>query len=181
VKAAQAGESLQSNNREDTFSMTDAQVYAGAAVMGAVAGLRSLSAPAVVSQLSNSRLIPDESPLAWLHHPGVSKALTVLATGELIADKLPFIPARTKAGPLAARALTGGLSGAAIFSARKRPWWIGALIGASAAVGATYGAYKLRKRITEEYNVPDTVVAIFEDALVAGCGYLALSSLTSKD
>ncbi|HZS54026.1 MAG TPA: DUF4126 family protein [Bryobacteraceae bacterium] len=161
--------------------MNDAQVYAGAAVMGAVAGMRSMSAPAVVSQLSNSGLIPEDgSPLMWLHHPGVSKVLTVLATGELIADKLPFIPARTKAGPLAARALTGGLSGAAVFSSKRRPWWIGALIGAAAAVGASFGAYKLRKQITEEYHVPDTVVAIAEDALVAGCGYLVLSSLRRK-
>jgi uncharacterized membrane protein len=136
-----------------------------------------MSAPAVVSQLSKSGLIPEQSPLAWLHHPGVSKTLAVLATGELIADKLPFIPARITPGPLTARAITGGLSGAAIFSAKKRSWWVGALIGAAAAVGASFGAYKLRKRITEEYKIPGFVVGIAEDAFAAGCGYLVLSSL----
>lgn len=161
--------------------MNDALVYTDAAVMGAIAGLRSMSAPAVVSQLSDAGLIPEEgSPVAWLHHPGVAKTLTVLATSELIADKLPFLPARTEVGPLAARALTGGISGAAICSAARRPWWIGALIGAGAAVGATFGAVKLRKWITKEHNVPSAVVGIVEDAVVAGCGYLVMSSLKSK-
>ncbi len=162
--------------------MNDALVYTDAAVMGAVAGMRSMSAPAVVSQLSDSGLIPEEgSPMAWLHDPRVTKALKVLATGELIADKLPFIPSRTKAGPLAARALTGGISGAAVCSAARRPWWAGALIGAGAAVGASFGAYKLRKWITEERHVPNVVVGVVEDAIVAGCGYIVLSSLKSKN
>jgi uncharacterized membrane protein len=160
--------------------MNDALIYTDAAVMGAVAGIRAMSAPAVVSQLSDSGLIPEEgSPMAWLHHPGVSKALQVVATGELIADKLPFIPARTQAGPLAARAITGGISGAAVFTAAKRRWWIGALIGAGAAIGASFGAAKLRKWITEEFKIPNNVVGVVEDAVVVGAGYLVLSSLKS--
>lgn len=161
--------------------MKDAQVYAGAAVMGAIAGMRSMAAPAIVSQFSEAGLIPEHgSPLSWLNHPGVSKALGVLATGEKIADKLPFIPARTTAGPLVARGLSGAVSGAAVFSRTKRPWWAGALIGAGTAVAASFAAYKARKWLNEEFNIPDPVVAIVEDALVAGCGYLVLSSLKSE-
>jgi uncharacterized membrane protein len=141
-----------------------------------------MSAPAVVSQLSDAGLIPEEgSPVAWLHHPGVTKALHVLATGELIADKLPFLPARTQAGPLAARALTGGISGAAVCSAARRPWWIGALIGAGAAVGAAFGASKLRKWLTQEQHVPNVVAGVLEDAVVAGCSYVVLSSIKSSN
>ena len=149
--------------------------------MGALAGVRSMSAPGVVSQLSEAGLIPeDDSPMAWLNHPAVDKALKLLAAGELVADKLPFVPARTHPGPLAARALTGGVSGAAISTATKRPWWVGAIIGAAAAVGATFGAHKLRKWITEEHHVPDTVVGLVEDAVVAGCLYVLMSSLKSQ-
>ena len=84
--------------------MNDAQIYAEAALMGALAGVRSMSAPGVVSQLSEAGLIPeDDSPMAWLNHPAVDKALKLLAAGELVADKLPFVPARTHPGPLAAR------------------------------------------------------------------------------
>jgi uncharacterized membrane protein len=162
--------------------MNDAQVYTGAAVMGAIAGMRSMSPPKVVSQFSEVGLIPEEgSPLAFLNHPTVSKVLQVLSTGEKIADKLPFMPARTKAGPLVTRGLSGGLSGAAIFARTKRPWWAGALIGAGTAIAASFAAYKLRKWITEEYEIPDAVVGIVEDAVVAGAGYLVLSSLKSED
>ena len=158
--------------------MNDAQVFAEAAVMGAVAGMRAMSAPAVVSKFSDAGLIPEDgSPIAWLQHPAVGTALKVLATGELVADKLPFVPARTQAGPLAGRALSGGIGGAAIFTATKRPWWMGALIGAAAAVGASFGAYKLRKWVTEEQHIPNTVVGLVEDAVAAGFVYVVMSSL----
>lgn len=162
--------------------MNDAQAYAGAAVMGAIAGMRSMAPPKVVSQFSEAGLIPQEgSPLAWFNHPTVSKVLNFLSTSEKIADKLPFMPTRTKAGPLFTRGLSGGISGAAIFARTRRPWWAGLLVGAGTAIGATFAAYKLRKFIKEEYGIPDIVVGIIEDAIVAGCAYLVLSSLRSED
>lgn len=159
--------------------MNDATVYAGAAVMGAVAGIRSMSAPAVIGQLAESGFIPEGSPLALLNHPGVAKGLKFLAAGELFADKLPFLPARTDVGPLAARVVTGGISGAVVCSAGKRPWILGALIGAAAAVGASYGATKLRKVLTDEYNIPNAVVGVLEDAVVVGSSYLVVSQIKS--
>jgi uncharacterized membrane protein len=162
--------------------MNDALVYTEAAVLGAVAGIRSMSAPTVVSQLSESGLMPQEgSPAAWLNHPTVGKVLKVLATGEMVADKLPFLPDRTQIGPLAARAISGSISGAALTSAAKRPWWAGALIGAGAAVGAAYGFTKLRKWMSEEQNVPTNVIGVVEDAVVAGAAYLVLSSVKSAN
>jgi uncharacterized membrane protein len=157
--------------------MTDAQVYAEAAVMGAVAGIRSMSAPAIVGQLSDAGFIPEgNSPVGWLQHPNVGNAFKVLASGESLADKLPFLPARTGIGPLAARAITGSVGGAAICGAAKRPWWIGALIGAAAAVAASFGATRLRKWISEQHNVPNTVVGLIEDAVVTGAGQLIVAS-----
>lgn len=162
--------------------MNDALVYTEAAVLGAVAGIRSMAGPAVVGQLSNAGLFPEEgSPLGWLNHEGVGKVLQVLQTGESLADKLPFIPSRTEAGPLVARALTGGISGAAVCTAAKRPWWVGALIGAGAAIGASFGATKLRQWATKEHDVPDRVVGVIEDAVVAGAGYLIVNSLKSQN
>ena len=122
--------------------MTDAEVYADAAIMGAVAGIRSMSGPSLVSKLSEAGLLPQEAgtPGSWLANPGINKALKVLAGGEMLVDKLPFLPDRTDAGPLLARAVTGGASGAAICVAAKRPWWIGLLIGAGAAIGARLGS-----------------------------------------
>lgn len=157
--------------------MTDAQVYAEAAVIGAVAGIRSMAAPAIVGQLSEAGLIPDDgSPISWLQHPGVSKAFNILAGGEALADKLPFLPARTEIGPLATRAITGGLGGAAVCGVARRPWWIGALIGAAAAIGASFGATKLRRWITEHEHIPNAAAGLIEDAVVTGAGHLIISS-----
>ena len=149
--------------------------------MGAIAGMRSMSAPKMVSQFSEVGIIPEDgAPMAWLNHPTVSKALDFLSTGERIADKLPFIPARTQAGPLIARGLSGGISGAAISARTKRPWWAGALIGAATAIGASFGAYRLRKWIHDEFKIPDAVTGVVEDAVVAAAGYMVLSTLKSS-
>ena len=161
--------------------MNDAQIYAEAAVLGVVAGMRSTSAPTVVSQLVEAGLIPEEgSPVAWLHHPAVGKALHALTTGETMVDKMAPTAARTSALPLAAQAVTGAISGAAVSTAARRQWWIGALIGAAAAIGAGFATYRLRKWITEEKKVPNTVIGLIEDAIVAGSSYLVLSSLKQQ-
>jgi len=162
--------------------VTDAEVFGGAALVGAVAGMRSMSAPAVVSQLARlggSGL--SDSKLAWLGSPKSIYTTGAMALGEIIADKLPFIPARTKAGPLVARAVSGGFSGAAIAASKKRSRWLGALCGAAGAIGATYAFYHLRRAATENLNVPNPVAAVVEDVVVAGTAYLLISKLRERD
>jgi uncharacterized membrane protein len=160
--------------------MTDAQVYTGAAVMGVAAGMRSMASPAIVSQLAKSGLTPPGQASGFFHRPATAKTMAFLAVGEMIADKLPFMPKRTDAPALVTRAISGAVSGAAICSSKKRSVIAGALLGAIGAVGATYGAYKLRKWAGERFDLPDAVIAIAEDALVAGCGMLVLSSMRSS-
>lgn len=160
--------------------MTDAQVYTGAAVMGIAAGMRSMASPAIVSQLAKAGVLsPGESAIGFFHKPATAKTMAVLAVGELIADKLPFMPKRTDAPAVVTRAISGAVSGAAICSSKKRSIIAGALLGALGAVGATYGAYKLRKWAGAQFDVPDPVIAIAEDALVAGCGMLVISAMRS--
>lgn len=160
--------------------MTDAQVYTGAAVMGVAAGMRSMASPAIVTQLAKSGLIPSgQTAMSFFNRPATAKTMAVLALGEMVADKLPFMPKRTEAPALVTRAISGAVSGAAICSSKKRSAIAGALLGAVGAVGATYGAYQLRKWAGERFEVPDAVIAIAEDALVAGCGMLVLSSMRS--
>lgn len=161
--------------------MTDAQVYAGAAVMGAAAGMRSMASPVIVGQLQKAGLAPSgHSAIDFLSQPKTAKTMAVLAVGEMIADKLPFMPKRTQAPALVTRAVSGGLGGAAVCSSKKRSVLAGALIGAAAAVGATYGAYQLRKWAGERFNLPDALIAIAEDALVAGCGMLVVSAVRAQ-
>ncbi|MDX1530449.1 MAG: hypothetical protein R3362_02890 [Rhodothermales bacterium] len=146
-----------------------ATTLALAAGMGVIAGMRSLSAPALVSRrLSQRRRRGRGWPARLLGSGRVADALTLLAAGEMIADKLPAIPARTEAGPLTGRAMTGALSGAAVAGWRGGSVVGGAVVGAAAALGAAVGAYRLR-RAAGAY-VPDPALALVEDAVVLAAG-----------
>lgn len=145
-----------------------AQIYAGAAALGVVAGMRSMAAPATLGRLKGST--------ATLERPLLANTLLALAVGEFIADKLPFMPKRTQTGSLIARMASGAICGAIFCSALKRSAIVGAVTGASAALGATYAFYELRHAASEHWGLPDTAVAVAEDAVVASIG-LTISSI----
>jgi uncharacterized membrane protein len=161
--------------------MRDFEVYAGAALLGTLAGMRSMAAPAVIGQMSKKGALDDVSGvLTVMKGSGFATVSSIFAAGEFIADKLPMIPNRTDAGPLLGRALAGGLSGAVVCSARKRSALAGAIIGAAAAVGAAYGAYELRKRIGKQFHLPDMAVAVAEDAIVGALGMALAARLSGE-
>jgi uncharacterized membrane protein len=145
---------------------SDAKIIAAAAIAGGIAGLRSMTAPAVVTQFAPASTLAAVTP--------------ILALGEAIADKLPFMPDRTKPVSLAFRAFSGGLSGAKITASKNRPAFWGAVIGAAAAIGASYGAFHLRRRIGRGLHIPDAVVALAEDAIAISAGVSILRSLTAE-
>lgn len=152
--------------------MTDGEVFRAAATLGAIAGMRSMTAPMVVSRMAHAGYLDmDNDQLQLLASGGAVTTTTVLAAGEAIADKTPYVPARTSAGPLFGRLVAGALCGAAVTSGTKRPVLWGAVIGAATAVGATFAAYYLRKTAGEQTGLPDTVFALAEDALVAASSW----------
>jgi uncharacterized membrane protein len=138
--------------------------------IGVVAGLRSFTAPAAVCWAAH---------LGWLHLTGSGLAFlgstaavwisTALALTELVLDKLSWIGARTKPGPLIDRLIMGALSGAALGST-----W-GAISGAAGALVGTYGGYYARHWIVANLKVPDIAVALVEDALAVGGALLIVS------
>jgi len=154
-------------------AMTDAGVYAGAAALGAVAGLRSNPAPAVVKQLAETPVRQDEFGL--LSRPITEYAAAALAAAEIAAEKMPLMPKRKEAESLAVRAISGATAGAAICAAKKRAPLLGALLGALGALGISYAEYALRRRAL--HNIPETLILIIEDAIAAGAGILILSKL----
>ena len=82
-------------------------VFVLALGIGIVAGLRSLTAPAVVAWGAHlGWLNLHGSPLAFMGSTTAVAIFSVLAIGELIADKLPMIPKRTAPAPLIARVVT---------------------------------------------------------------------------
>jgi len=92
--------------------------YLLAFLIGIVAGLRSMTAPAAVSWTSYwGRLHLGGTWLAFLGSRWTPWILTLLALGELVADQLPFTPSRTAPLGFGGRIVTGALSGAAVGTA----------------------------------------------------------------
>jgi uncharacterized membrane protein len=94
---------------------------------------------------------------------------TVLAFGELIADKLPKTPGRTAPPGLIARILLGALSGAAVYQAgTQQSWLAGAIVGAIGGIVGAFGGYQVRSRLVKALGSPDYVVAVLEDLVAIG-------------
>jgi uncharacterized membrane protein len=98
--------------------------------IGVIAGLRSLTAPAVVSWAVHiHRLDLHDSRLAILGSSIAIYAISALGLGELIADKLSFVPDRTSPFPMAFRILSGAICGAAFCISANRLLLEGTLLG----------------------------------------------------
>lgn len=150
--------------------------YTCAAAIGAVSGLRSLSGPAILAEAANRNLVKlGNTPLAWLGTGSAARTSAILAVGELIADKLPFIPSRTKAGPLAVRAISGAMCGYAVCGKgqSKTAHWMSALVGASAALAAAWAGNAYRRHV----HLPPILAALAEDAVAVGSGALVVSAI----
>ena len=90
--------------------------------IGFIAGLRSLVTPAVVAwAVHRGWLNLQGTTLSFLGSTAAVATFTILAVVELVTDKLPSTPARTKPLGLIVRILLGGLSGAAVALAGSRP------------------------------------------------------------
>jgi len=151
--------------------------YACAAVMGAVSGLRTMTGPAVIATAARARhLKVDGTVLSWFASPKAASLISALAVGEMIADKLPFMPDRTKPASLAGRAVTGAFCGYTVFSPRgRRDAAIGAVVGASAALAASWAGLEYRRRAP----MPALVSALIEDVLAAAAGAFVIRKVCS--
>jgi uncharacterized membrane protein len=151
-------------------------VFVLALGIGIVAGLRSLTAPAVVAWGAHlGWLNLHGSPLAFIGSTTAVAILSVLAIGELIADKLPMIPKRTAPAPLMARVVTGGLCGACLCAAVGKSLVAGALLGGIGGVVGTFLGYSIRRRLVNDLHVNDFVVAVCEDIVAVGLALFLVS------
>src|ERR1700733_10683496 len=84
-------------------------------VLGMVTGMRSMTAMAVLCWFAyRGDLSLGDSWASWAAKLTTAIIFTVLALGELVADKLPKTPNRTAPGPLLVRVVVGGLVGAIV-------------------------------------------------------------------
>jgi uncharacterized membrane protein len=145
--------------------------------IGFVAGLRSLTAPAVVAWAAFLKWINLNGHwAAWVGYLITVIVFTVLALGELVLDKLPKTPARTSPPSFGARIVLGAFAGAVLGSAWGYTWTaLGA--GAIGAVLGTLGGYQARSRLVASHG-HDLPIALLEDA-VAVLGGFAIAAVTT--
>ena len=151
--------------------MNSTYVFALALGIGIVAGLRSLTAPAVVCWAAYLGWINlTGSPLAFLGSITAVAVFSILALLEFVSDLLPKTPSRTAPVPLIARILMGGLSGAALAAAGGGSLSVGALLGGIGGIIGAFAGYQARTRLVSGLKVKDAFVAIPEDLIAIGLG-----------
>jgi uncharacterized membrane protein len=152
--------------------------YLQAAGLGLIAGMRSMSAPAVLSHrlMINGRNQFTNTLFKTLASPKTAVVLKLLTVGEMVVDKLPVTPARIAPPALIGRVLSGALTGATWAAHQGQRSATGAAYGALAALAASYGTYLLRRTVGQQLQVPDPLVGLVEDLVVlaSGVGMLQL-------
>lgn len=147
-----------------------------ALLIGIVAGLRAMTAPAVVSWAASLGVLPlVGTPLAFLGWRFTPWIVSLLAIGELVTDQLPGTPSRKVPLQFGTRIVMGGLCGAAV--GMGGGLWVAAMVaGALGAVLGTYGGAAARAAMARRFG-RDLPAALLEDAAAIGLGVLAMALL----
>ncbi len=152
--------------------MTQVLVLLLALMIGVVAGLRAMTAPAVVAWGAMFGWIDVADKWSeWMAHPITVTVLTILLLGELVTDQLPKTPSRKVPPQFAARLITGGFAGAVIGSAFFHTFSATGA-GVIGAVLGTLGGAALRSRVANANDGNDRRGAFGEDVLALGGGFL---------
>jgi uncharacterized membrane protein len=145
-------------------------------LIGVVAGLRSLTAPAVVAWAAHRNWLNlHGSPLSFMGSSAAVGIFTLLALFELVADQLPSTPSRTKPAGLGARIVFGALSGASVAASASQSIALGGVAGAAGGVVGAFAGYEGRTRLARALRVPDFVIASLEDGVAIAAGLYIVS------
>lgn len=153
--------------------------YVPAFLIGVIVGLRSMTAPAAVSWAARLGWLHLENTLlAFLGFAATPYIVSLLAIGELIADKLPKTPSRKAPAGFMTRVVSGALCGAALgasLGASGGGAVGGLLAGVAGAIAGTLGGYELRVRLVRATGGKDLRIALLEDAIAIGGALLIVS------
>jgi uncharacterized membrane protein len=154
-----------------------ASLYALALILGIVAGLRTMTAPAAASWAAHLGLISVSGTwLSFMGHAITPWVFTVLALGEFVADQLPTTPSRKVPVQFGGRLVSGALCGATVGIGAGN-WLIGAIIGVIGAVIGTLGGAAARAHMAAAFR-KDRPAALIEDAVAIAGAILAVIVLT---
>jgi uncharacterized membrane protein len=142
-------------------------------LVGLVAGLRSMVAPAIVSWSARLNLLNVGHTYLALMSSGVTAVVfSVLALCELVVDKLPRTPSRKQPVSFIIRVLSGALVGATIGAAGNKIV-LGIVAGAVGAVVGTLGGAAARAKLAVLFK-RDFRAAILEDLVAIGIALFAI-------
>jgi uncharacterized membrane protein len=152
-------------------------VFFFALLIGIVAGLRAMTAPAGVSL---------GAYLGWLSVAGTWSAFMghwlallvfgILAVVEFVTDQLPGTPSRKVPQQFGARIVSGAFCGAVIGTIGGS--LLGGLVaGIVGAVLGTLGGYEARKRLVAAIGGKDLPIALLEDAIAVLLALWVVSSV----
>ena len=146
-------------------------LFWGALALGLVTGMRSTLAPAMTSRALAARDDIDDAdePARTLASHRAQQVLLPMAAAELLGDKMPFAPDRTIIPSMVFRALSGGVTAAALASMRREPLLLPALIGATAALVSSKIGLGLRKPYQPQ-PLLNAALGLAEDGLALTIG-----------
>jgi len=150
-----------------------------ALLIGIVAGLRTMTAPAVVSWAAYLGWFdPGNGWLSFMSHWITPRIFTILALAELIADQLPSTPSRTVPMQFVARIIAGKLTGATLGASGGM--LVGGMIaGVVGAVIGTLGGRAVRGKLAASLG-SDRPAAFLEDAVAIIGGLLIVAAVSGS-
>ncbi|MDK1491341.1 DUF4126 domain-containing protein [Sinorhizobium sp. 7-81] len=152
-------------------------VYILALLIGVVAGLRAMTAPAAVSIAAAAGWLPvANSWAAFMGFRFTPYIFGLLALVEYVTDQLPSTPSRKVPQQFGARIVSGGFCGAVIGTAGGSLVG-GAIAGVIGAVVGTLGGYEARKRLGLAIG-KDLPVALLEDLVSILLAFWVVSSVS---
>lgn len=156
--------------------MNSGLVFALVFAIGVIAGLRSLTAPAIVCWGAWLKWFDlADSPLRFMGTIGAACIFTALALVELVTDKLRSTPNRTAPVGLASRIVLGALAGATITAGAGGSVPTGAVIAAIGALVGAFGGFHLRRGLARV--LPPVAAALVEDLIAIGGGFFIVSRI----
>lgn len=147
-------------------------------LMGLIGGQRAMTPLATVAvAAARGKLPANNGAPRLLSHPLVAAGAVALAVGEMAGDKQKTAPDRIVPIGLAARFITSAIAGAALASGRQR--WLGAAVGGTTAVVASYPGWSARMATMPRYG--QTPTGLIEDAIVVAGAAAIIRALSKLD
>lgn len=148
-------------------------------LLGVLTGLRSMTPIALLCWFAYRGDLPvDDTWAAWAGKLWVAILFSVLAIGELVADKFPWVGNRIAPFPLGARLFLGALVGAIVATGLDGSVVEGVMLGAGGALVGAFGGFLVRRDLAEKMGFKDWQAGLAEDFITVSCSILMMGVVT---